>query len=122
MNKLKNNYLSDIIFIGNGDMIERASRVIKNTTKEYEKSFTRSTERISQLPVISPWDAREVINKMMINYGKPWDDGDVYLLKQLKKSNRKRKEMAKILGRTPGAVKAKIEQQRLGKRKQCRHG
>ena len=122
MDKQKSNYLSDIIFIGNGDMLERASRVIKNTTKEYEKSFTRSTERISQLPVVSPWDAREVINKMMINYGKPWDDGDVYLLKQLKKSNRKRKEMAKILGRTPGAVKAKIEQQRLGKRKQCRHG
>lgn len=117
LKKQKNNYLSDIIFIGNGDMIERASRVMIDTTKEYEKSCTRNTERISQLPVVSPWDAREVINKMMVNYGKPWDEGDVYLLKQLKKSKRKRSEMAKILGRTPLAVKAKIESEGLSSRK-----
>jgi hypothetical protein len=117
MSKHKNNYLSDIIFIGNGDMIERASRIIRNTTHEYKKTYAQSTERTSQLPVVSPWDAREIINKMMINYEKPWSEGDIYLLKQLKKSRRKRSEMAKILGRTPLAVKAKIEREGLSRNK-----
>lgn len=103
MSKDKAYYTNDIVFIGNGDIIERASRVVESP---YESIETKT--EISRLPVVTPWDAREVITKMMVNYGKDWSNADIDLLKKMRKSGTKQKLMSKVLGRTKSAVHNKI--------------
>jgi hypothetical protein len=106
-------YESDLVFIGNGDYIERIKQGMptQHLTKEEKK-----------LPVITPWDARDVINKMMVNYKKSWGDHEIELLRKFLRTNRNSQHrtsvrtMSKILGRTYYSVESKIKKERIKER------
>ena len=106
-------YESDLVFIGNGDYVKRVTKGMQSQhlTKEEKK-----------LPIITPWDARETINRMMVNYRKSWGDHEIELLRKFLKTNRYSqhktsvKVMSKILGRTYYSVESKIKQERRKER------
>lgn len=102
-------YERDLVFIGNGDYIKRIKMGMPSCISKKEETF---------LPTVNRFDARETINRMMINYRKKWTDEETELLRRFLRTNRNSqnktsiKTMSKILGRTYHSVEDKIKRER----------